>query len=144
MKIKDPWIAKEKFQNISNIKTSLDHHRWVEFIENNKDYFVWEKDTDGGKYILAHIEEVPESFRERRRYALLNKMKALAEFNKKKGYHEIVFSFNEDLHVIGTTFMKRIKKEHLERLLKLADHMEAMILDNGTKIIDATYLNTLE
>ena|SRR5688572_14161958 len=143
MKIKDPWIAKEKFKFLSKPLSQLDYYKWTEFIDKNNDYFTWIEDTEDGKKTLASIDKVPESFRE----GVLkghNKRKAYAEFNGTKGYHEIVIQFNEELNVIGTTFMKKITKEHIKRLLKLANHMEALLLNNGTTIIDDNYLKTLE
>ena len=48
-----------------------------------------------------------------------------------------------DLGVIGTTFQKKIKKHHLELLLEMANHLEALLLINGTTIVDENTLNKL-
>ena len=133
-KIKDPWIAKEKFVNINLNKEKLDFNKWVEFIENHKDYFIWYEETLDGIHLLENLDKVPIWARE----GILNsfKGKALAEYNNKKGYYEIVFTFNKELNVISTTFMKRISQKHLYRLLEMANYLDALLLNNGTEVID--------
>jgi hypothetical protein len=141
--IKDPWIAREKFDNISNIKTKLSHLQWVEYIEDHQDYFTWYEDTPDGIYRKNNMDKVPDSFKEKVLYSL-NKHKVFAEFNKKKGWYEIVIGFNDELNVIGTTFMKPIKKEHLRRLLDMANCLDALLLNHGDEIIDEKVIEGLE
>ena len=142
MKITDPWIAKEKFKNISKIEKKLSYDSYIEFIDTYQDYFTWEEETEQGKNTLENLHKIPKSFRD----GILkshNKQKANAEFNLKKGYYEISLNFNHDLGVIGTTFQKKIKKHHLELLLEMANHLEALLLINGTTIVDENTLNKL-
>jgi predicted Ser/Thr protein kinase len=73
----------------------------------------------------------------------LNKHKVFAEFNKKRGWYEIVIGFNDELNVIGTTFMKPIKKEHLKRLLEMASYLDALLLNHGDEIIDENVIENL-
>jgi len=142
MKISDPWIAKEKFNNISKIEKKLDYDKWVEFIEQNLDYFIWLENTDRGKKTLADLSKIPESFRE----GILkghNRKQVLAEFNTKKGFHEVMVRFNQELNVIGTTFQKPITKKHVQILLDMANYLDAYLLNNGTEIIDETFLENM-
>ena len=141
--VKDPSIAKEKFDNISNIQLKLSHEKWVKYIDMHQDYYTWYENTEDGIFEKNNMDKVPESFREKVLYSL-NKTKVLAEYNTKKGYYEIVINFNDRLNVIGTTFMKRIKKEHLRRLLDLANYLDAFLLNNGKTIIDEKVIESLE
>ena len=142
MKIKKLWIAREKFNNILHIKNKLSYHKWIEYIDNHQDYFVWYEDTEDGIHIKNNIDKVPDDFIGKTLLSL-NKRKALAEFNNKKGYYEVVIGFNDELGTISTTFMKRIKKEHLRRLLDLANYPDALLLNNGTKIMDEKVIEGL-
>lgn len=141
--IKDPWIAKEKFSNISHTKPSLSYEKWVEFIEMNGEYFDWLENTEKGKKTLANIDQIPESFRKKTLEGL-SKKQACAEFNSKKGYHEVVLQYNDRLCVIGTTFMKPITIKHLRILLDMATYLDAYLLNNGTEIIDEKVINALQ
>lgn len=143
MKVKNPWIAKEKFENISKDSNQLEYNKWVEFIDNNNDYFIWVENTESGKDTLANLDRIPKSFVE----GIVNsytKKKAYAEFNSEKGNYEIVVQFNEDLNVIGTTFMKDIQRHHLEKLNDLARHMNAQLLNNSQTIISDEYISSLD
>lgn len=142
MKISDPWISKEKFKNISKIEEKLTYDSYIEFIDAHQDYFTWEEETEQGKNTLKNLDEIPKSFRD----GILkshSKQKANAEFNSKKGYYEVIVQFNEDLGVIRTTFQKKIKKHHLELLLEMANHLDALLLVDGIKIINEETLNEL-
>lgn len=141
-KLKDPWIAKEKFDYILNVKKPIDYEKWVDFIDNNLDYFTWLENTEKGINTLKNLDKIPQSFRE----GIIqghNKQSAYAEFNDQKGYYEVILSFNKEMGVIGTTFQKKIKPVHIKILLSLATHLDAYLLNNGTEIIDESYLNKL-
>lgn len=140
--IKDPWIAKEKFDYIGNVKQKLPQAKWAEFVDRNSDYYIWIENTDEGKNTLANIDKIPVDFRE----GILkghNKSKAYAEFNPKKKFHEVIVAFNPDLGVIGTTFQKPITKAHLRRLLDMANYLDAYLLNNGNEIIDEQFIESL-
>lgn len=141
-KIKDPSIAKEKFDYRLDIKNPISYDKWVEFIELNSNYFTWRENTDEGKQTLADIDKVAESFRE----GILeghNKKRAYAEFNEKKGYFELYIDFVEKFGKISTTFQKSITKDHLRMLLDMANHLDAYLLSNGTEIIDERVIESL-
>lgn len=142
-KIKDPWIAKEKFNNINKIEKKLDYKKWVEFIDNRKDYFIWYEDTESGIYLKNNMDKVPEWAKEKALRSL-NKTNSYAEFNKKKGYYEISVCFNEELNVISTSFQKKITIKHLKILLEMANYLDALLLNNGTQIIDEKVIEDLE
>lgn len=135
MKITEPSIAKEKFRWSSEVKQKLSYQKWIDFIESHKEYFIWQEDTEEGKNTLANLHEVPESFKE----GILkghNKSRAFAEFNNKKGFYEVYVDFNERYGTISTTFQKKIERRHLELLLEMANHLDALLLVDGTKVIN--------
>lgn len=142
MKISDPWIAKEKFKNISKIEKKLAHDLFVEFIEKHKNYFTWQEDTEEGKKTLSNLSEIPESFREKITNSH-NRRWANAEFNTKKGYYEVILKFNQRIGIISTTFQKKITKEHIKILLEMANYLDALLLVDGTKVINEETLNDI-
>jgi hypothetical protein len=141
-KIKDPWIAKEQFSNLNLIKERLDYDKWVKYIEKNSNYYVWYENTIDGIYLRENIDKVPEWARE----GILNssKEKVLAEFNNKKGYYEIVLQFNKEFGVISSTYMRKITKEHLMRLLEMANYLNGFLLNNGNEIIDERIIGIIK
>jgi hypothetical protein len=132
-------IAKEKFRFSTDIKSKVIEEDWVAFIESRQDYFTWLEDTEKGKKTLGNLDEIPESFRE----GILkghNKSRAFAEFNQKKGYHEFYVDFVDDYGKVVVTSQKKITKEQIKVLLEMAQHLDALLLNNGNKIIDEQYL----
>lgn len=139
MKLSDPTIAKEKYRNRKNLTKQVSYSNWVEFIDNHQGYFIWQEDTEEGKETLKNLDKIPESFRE----GILkshNRSRAFAEYNEKKGYYEIYIDYIELFGTVSTTFQKKIEKRHLEILLDMADYLDALLLNNGTEIIDRDYL----
>ena len=94
-KIRDLYIAKSTFfytpEGI-NIEGSIDNSKWVEYIDNHSDYFIWSENTEEGKDTLANIDKVPENFREKILRGF-NKKSCYAEYNDKKGYYDIYVGF---------------------------------------------------
>lgn len=89
------------------------------------------------------MDKVPEWAKEKALRSL-NKTNSYAEFNKKKGYYEIRVCFNEELNVISTSFQKKITIKHLKILLEMANYLDALLLNNGTQIIDEKVIEDLE
>ncbi len=141
--IKDPWISKEKFDYISHVKNKLSYEKWIEYIDAHQDYFTWYEDTKNGIFEKANIDKIPKDFKEKV-LKNLDKTEVQAEFNKKKDYYEIVINYNRELGIIGTTFMKPITKEHLRRLLDMANYLDAHLLNHGDEIIDKKVIESLE
>ena len=77
-------IAKEPYDlggDKSNSK--IDYLKWVEFIDNHPEEFIWNENTDAGKETLANIDKVPERFKERI-LTSLNKGACYKEYDNKK------------------------------------------------------------
>ena len=135
-------IAREKYNNPLSISKKLSFEKWVEYINIHQEYFTWEDDSADGIYRKNNIDKIPEWANE----GILNsqKGKALAEFNKKKGWYEVVLSFHKDLGIITTTFQKKIEKKHLLHLLELANYLDALLLIDGKTVIDQQFIEELE
>lgn len=140
--IKNLSIAKEVYNQARFIINKLSYEKWIDYIDNHQDYFTWEDDTPNGIYRRNNIDKIPEWAKE----GILNsqKTKAFAEFNNKKGWYEIVFSFHKDFGIITTTFQKKITIKHLKILLEMANYLDALLLNNGTQIIDEKVIEDLE
>lgn len=134
-------IAKEKYEYSDRVTVRLDYNKWVEFVEKNRNYFIWYEDTPDGIQLKENLDKVPEWARE----GIMNshKGKALAEFNTKKGWYEIVVAFYKETGVIKITFMKKVTKDHLKKLLEMAKHLDALLLKDGTEIIDEKAIESL-
>ncbi|MBF7092637.1 hypothetical protein IUY40_13960 [Flavobacterium sp. ALJ2] len=141
--IKDPYISKEKFDYILNVKNKLDYNKWIQYVDSHQNYFTWYENTEDGIYKKNNMDKVPESFREKE-ILYLDKKNAHAEYNTKKGFYEVILSFNYNLGIISTTFQKKITKEHLKMLLEMANHLDAYLLNSGKTIIDEKVVKELE
>ena len=138
--IKDLSIAKNVYFYNKDIKEIVSYNKWVDFIDQNADFFTWLEDTEQGKKTLENISSIPESFRS----GILkghNKSRAFGEFNIKKGYYEMYVDYHEQSGKITTTFQKPIKKAHIKLLQEMAVHCEALLLNNGTEIITLETIN---
>ncbi|MCX2682126.1 hypothetical protein OOZ15_19425 [Galbibacter sp. EGI 63066] len=136
-------IAKEPYDlggDKSNSK--IEYLKWVEFIDNHPEEFIWKENTKNGKELLANIDKVPDSFKERV-LASLNKGACYREFDKKKGYYNINVGFNPVSRSVNIGFERVPKPEDLKNFLEMANYLDAMLLRNGTEIIDESYLESL-
>jgi len=138
-KIKDPWIAKEKFDYTLKVKERLSYEKWVEYVDTHKDYFLWYEETEHGIDLLNNLHKVSHESK-LKHLKTLNKMIAYAQFNVKKRSFEFLLSFNVDYGVISSTFNKKISNQHIVRLIDLAKFLDAYVLNNGKQIIDETFL----
>ncbi|MCX2682129.1 hypothetical protein OOZ15_19440 [Galbibacter sp. EGI 63066] len=128
--------------NPREIKNKISRDNWVDSIEKEYNYFIWFENTEKGEKTLNEIEAIPESFRDKTLKGL-NKLKACAEYNEKKKYYELIVLFVEDFGLISITNMRSIDFRQLQSLLNLAKHLDAYLLNNGTEIIDESYLESL-
>ena len=59
------YIAQSKFKSTTEEPIgNFDYGKWVEFIENHKEFFIWYEDTEQGKKIIknrSYIIKNPQS-----------------------------------------------------------------------------------
>ena len=136
-------IDKSSFSFIRSGKGSIDYQKWVEYINDNQDFFVWFEDTEAGKYISTNIETISEKFQEIA-LASLNKVRCEAKFNPKKNYYDISVSCSEITQRVTIMFERRPKIEEIRMFLDMAKHLDAMLLYRGKTIIDEKVIEELE
>jgi len=134
-KIRELNIAKNQFHLSREIKEDIDYLKWIEFIDNNQNYFKWRENTAKKKETLVNINKIPESFRERVLEGL-NKLVCYAGFDEAKGSYDINVGYVKGYNRISINFERTPKIEDLKILLEMANHLDALLLKDGTEIID--------
>lgn len=136
-------IAKSQFDFSNENTQELDYSKWIEYIESQPEYYFWKEDTIEGKEVLSNVDKIPESFRERVLKAY-NKRTACAEFDYKKGFYNVLVTFRSEHNRIGINFEKIPTKSDLMRFLKMANHLNALLLNNGSEVIDENVIEELK
>lgn len=129
-------IAKAPYElggDKSNI--NVEYSKWVDFIDNHSKDFIWYEKTKNGIDTATNIDKVPESFKERI-LASLNKSACYKEFDEKKGYYNINIGFNHLDGIVSIGFERTPKLEDLKIFVEMAKHLDALLLKDGTEIID--------
>jgi len=140
--IRDPIIAKEKYENLYKISHKLSKDKYVEFVENS-DYFIWLEDTIEVKQSIKNINLIPQSFRDGFLKAH-NKTHACAQFNNYKKFYELTLNFNEEFGIISSTFQKKITSKDLHVLFDMSKYLDALLLNGVDKdVIDETTIDTI-
>lgn len=142
-KLRDLDIAKNKFNFSTEISEELIYVDWVGYIESHSDYFTWREKTKEGEETLSNINKVPESFREGVLLGL-NKIIAYAEFNQKKNLYDLNVGFVREYKRIRISFERKPNLEDLKRFLEMANYLDALLLVDGTTIIDEKMILGLE
>lgn len=128
---------------IAPLNKKIDYLKWVSYINNHSSDFIWHENTEGGIHTLNNIDKVPVNFRERV-LSSLNKRVCFKEYDKKKGYYNIHFSFNNDGR-ISVGFERTQTYKDLQFLLEMAKYLDAVLLLNDSKkIIDEQVIAELE
>lgn len=136
-------IDKNKFDPVRDGKGSIDYQKWVEYINDNKEIFVWYEDTENGKRILNKIDTFSEEDKEII-LASLNRVRCEAKFNPKKNYYDISVGCSEGSGRVTITFERRPKIEEIRMFLDMAKYLDAMLLYRGKTIIDEKVIEELE
>ena len=135
-------IAKNKMSKANTVLEPLDYYKWVEFIDNHSDFFIWKENTPEGIQILKSINDIPKDFRERV-LGSLNKTNCYADFDNKKGHFNIRVGFGGKYNWISIDFARKPKPKDLNIFIEMAKYLDAYLLFNGTKIINEDTLNDL-
>lgn len=128
-------IAKDKIKNVFTKLEPLNYERWVEFIDNNQDFFIWNENTEEGKKTLENINEVSEGYFRERVLASLNKGACSSEFNTKKDVYNIRISINNVNNWITINFARTPKLKDLSIFIEMVEYLDAYLLINDKKII---------
>jgi hypothetical protein len=143
-KIKDLDIAKNQFDFLKDIKKPLDYSKWVQYINNNPDIFIWYEDTPDGIDAKQNIDKIPDKFKECT-MALLNKVRCFTDFNKKKNIYNMSFGCSKNNNeTVAISFNKVPTIKDLKLCLDMANYLDAYLLHNGKTIIDEKIIESLE
>jgi hypothetical protein len=133
-KIRTFKIAKEKHEWSKDIKIKVDYKKWVEFIDNNQDYFIWYENTKDGIHRKNNLDKIPENYRDGF-IKKLKKINAFSNYNEKEKYYENRIIYHREFGFIMLDFESKPRKEDLKIFLKMAEYLDAYLLINGKKII---------
>lgn len=133
-------IAKNPYNNLEN-KTidEVDYNKWIEFIENNKQHFVWFENTEEGKLAIKNIDQFPEWAKERVMYTL-NKKRVYVTDVISKNPSDIVFLYSESDKRVNIHVEKKLNSKIFNIIQSMANYLECFILKNGEVILD-DYIN---
>lgn len=121
----------------------IDYSKWAGFIEANNEYFIWYENTDDGKEALKTIDKVPDWAKERVSYTL-NKKRAYSTNKLMKKPTDLVVTYSESDRRVGISLEIDLDKEIAMILISMAKHLGALLLKNGSEIIDEKMLEELK
>lgn len=137
-------IAKRPYNLIGeNTIDEIDYSKWVDFINSNSEYFIWYENTDAGKEALKTIDKVPDWAKERVSYSL-NKKRAYSTNKLMKKPTELVVTYSESDSRVGISLEINLDKEVAMILISMAKHLDALLLKNGSEIINEDVLEELK
>jgi hypothetical protein len=137
------YIAINIMDSVFTKTQPLNYEKWVEFVDKNQDNFIWYENTKSGLEAKANIDKVPEDFKERV-FASLNKVRCFKEFDEEKGYYNINCGFSSANNWISIGFERTPKLEDLKIFVEMAKYLDALLLKDGTEIIDEKVIEELE
>lgn len=137
-KIRELEIAKKTFDISKKCSESLDYANWIHFVETNG--LIWKENTEEGKKTLDNVDSIPESFRTRVVLSL-SKRTACFDWNEKKQGYRILFTFRSEFNYVGITIEDKLLEKDFKLLLKMAEHLDALLLKDGRTIIDEKVLS---
>ena len=142
-KLRELYIAKEK--NDFSIKNTnrVDYQKWVEFVEKNKETYMWFEDTQKGENILKNIDSIPNDFRDSF-LSLFNHTSCFYNYNNKKNCYNVGLIFHKELKRITIYFERKIEKLDLELLFSMANYLDALLLIDEKTVIDQQFIEELE
>ena len=136
------YIAKNIMDSVFTKNQPLEYEKWIDFVDRNQNKFIWYEKTKSGLEAFENIDKVPEDFKERV-IASLNKVRCFNEFDEKKGYYNINCGFSYVNNWICIGFERIPKLDDLKIFIAMAKHLDALLLVDGTKIIDEKMIGDL-
>jgi len=128
-------ITPSKYKTEEPIQ-KINYDKWIEFIETNKDYFVWYEDTEDGKYRLENLNKVPDWAKEGVIYSL-NKTNAYSTDKIVQQPSDLIVRYFKDKGIVKIDIEKTMTKEVAEILLEMAKFLGGKIIIGGTKELES-------
>lgn len=129
-------VGRNSFIKIKKEEENIDYKKWIIFIENHKNYFVWYEDTDDGKKVAERLDEFSDRIRGGVLYKL-NKTNVYSTKELSKNSWDCIISYNTEKD-ISVHLEKKITKKIAKILLDMANFLDAKIIVNGNKELEST------
>jgi hypothetical protein len=140
-------ITKRNFVDIAGGRSSkpilerphgnIERGKWIEYIENHKDIFMWYEDTPDGKEKKKNFDQIPDWAKESA-FTSLDKLSAYTVNKKlsKKPYY-LIFNYIPDNKAISVHREITITIPVAELLLDMAKFLDSKVIVNGSKIFES-------
>ena len=136
-------IAKKPYKLVGEESIDeIDYQSWIDFIESNRDLFTWYEETNEGKDTLNNIDKVPDWAKDRVLYTL-NKKRVHATDKIMKSPTDLVIAYSESDKRVSISLEKNLNKNVGKIILEMAKHLDALLLKDGTEIIDEKMIESL-
>jgi hypothetical protein len=134
------YIMTNKRDSVFTKTQPLNYEKYVDFVDSHESEFIWYEKTKSGIEAAENIDKVPDDFKERV-LGSLKKIRCFKEFDDKKGYYNINCAFGSEWVSIG--FERTPKLEDLKIFVEMAKYLDALLLKDGTEIIDEKMIESL-
>ena len=124
-------IGRNSFIIIQKEDENIDYQKWIIFIENHKNFFIWYEDTEDGKKVMERIDEFSDRIKRGILYKL-NRTNVYCTKELSKNSWDCIISYNTENN-ISVHLEKKITKKIAEVLLKMANYLEAKIIIDDKK-----------
>ena len=124
-------IGRNSFIIIHKEDKNIDYQKWIIFIENHKNFFIWYEDTEDGKKVMERIDEFSDRIKRGILYKL-NRTNVYCTKELSKNSWDCIISYNTENN-ISVHLEKKITKKIAEILLKMANYLEAKIIIDDKK-----------
>jgi predicted transcriptional regulator len=129
-------IAKDKFKLLGEKpKERIDYNKWVEFINNHNDDFIWYEDTEQGKRVKERIDEFSEKAKKAVLYSL-DKTNAYSTKKIAKNPSDLVVTYSTNEEMITINIEKKMTKDVAEILLEMAKFVDGKLIIGGNKELE--------
>ena len=136
-------IAKKPFNLVGEKKSDyINYSKWIKFIENHQEYFVWYEETKNGIETSKNINLVPEWAKERVLNSL-NKRNVYVTNKLMKNPNDLVITYSDSDKRVHISLDKNLNKNSGKILLKMANHLDALLLKDGDEVIDEKIIQQL-
>lgn len=125
-------IGRNSFIYIRKTSGTISYRKWVEYIEQNREYFIWYENTTKGQTIQKKVDEFSEDIRPAILY-MLHKSNVYCTNKLSKNYWDCVVTYINSGE-LSVSLEKRISKKIAAKLLEMAEYLDAKI------VIDEKYL----
>lgn len=85
-------IGRNSFIYIRKTSGTISYRKWVEYIEQNREYFIWYENTTKGQTIQKKVDEFSEDIRPAILY-MLNKSNVYCTNKLSKNYWDCVVTY---------------------------------------------------